>query len=94
MLTERKAQYYLGKLQDKIAKAELQTGQDIAEALNRLCVAVYKMHPTQLFRVLRGTYHNDIQEEKENAKTGMKFGIKSIDEKLSGFVKKQLVLLS
>jgi len=89
-----KSAYYLGKLQDKIAKAELQTGQDIAEALNRLCVAVYKMHPTQSSGYAGEHIYNDIQEEKENAKTGMKFGIKSIDEKLSGFVKKQLVLLA
>ena len=63
-----KSAYYLGKLQDKIAKAELQTGQDIAEALNRLCVAVYKMHPTQSSGYAGEHIYNDIQEEKRKCK--------------------------
>lgn len=94
LVDREKASFYLSKMKEKIDKAEYQSGQQVAGALNELCVAIYKLHPTQSSGYAGDHIYNDIQEIKDNAKSGMKFGIKSIDEKMNGLIKKQYVLLA
>jgi replicative DNA helicase len=94
LVDREKAAYYLARMKDKIEKAEYQTGQEVAGALNDLCVAIYKMHPTLSTGYAGEHIYNDIQELKDNAKSGMKFGIPSIDARMNGLIKKQYVLLA
>ena len=94
IVDREKASYYLAKMKDKVDKAEYQSGQEVAGALNELCVAIYKMHPAQSSGYAGEHIYNDIQEIKDNAKSGMRFGIKSIDEKMNGMIKKQCILLA
>ena len=94
IVDREKSAFYLEKMKEKVEKAQYQTGADIAKALNELCLAVYKLHPMQSSGYAGEHIYDDIQEIKDNAKTGMKFGIKSIDEKLNGLIKKQYVLLA
>ena len=84
----------LNVLTHKISVGELKDSYDIATEVNGLALKIYKLHPRQTGGYAGTFVYDDLKELEETGKSGIPFGIASIDAELNGMNKGQFILIA